>query len=658
MSTQYPVLYDRPINKWKVTELKEELKRRNLMVKGLKDDLVRRLDEAIRSERSNLEAQGQTNMHHINEPLGQDGASYNALLNLGVHVQRDSDVFKEPLSDHSHLKHDVQIAAQKKDDNEAIVESYTIGTDMVDGTSQSDEGRTDGASVPFSSLVGSGVVGSSDGTSNNMDKLLSNPIAQSEDLHGNSGVTKEKSVLGYEQADSLVEADRLETSLQSGGFQSELGGQQVVTSSDNIKNSIAEAENEHIEVVPSAAGEKVVVSPGTELGDEYLKPIQMNATSQVTHPSNQVYEVSSNLGFQVHYESITTDNNITISNIEKTEINENLNDNNFKLEPKVVRQETVQSSSRKDSSGDDSFFASEVKAPDVKEDLVVEADDKHNMISSEKTYSADDVSVLDQIKENRGPDQVAGDNELDQLSSAANTNLDDAHNPDVPLERMDPSLDEKLDVAVSSEGQLLDGGPLEKINLDQSSADDSVDDDMMETKHTDSDFNQSKVGDEIKLTEEIVMNAADSVTAAVQADTPANIPYSSDANDDRMPPSSEKRKFEVEPAPENNETRKRQRRWSEGKVKMPEQRGSDVSLSKVSVMDPSVDGSKLTEGDNERVVPPSSKAPTNSLRIDNFLRPFTLKAVQELLSRTGTYSAFWMDNIKTHCYVTVTCLFF
>ena len=50
---------------------------------------------------------------------------------------------------------------------------------------------------------------------------------------------------------------------------------------------------------------------------------------------------------------------------------------------------------------------------------------------------------------------------------------------------------------------------------------------------------------------------------------------------------------------------------------------------------------------------PSQTPPTTSLRIDHFLRPFTLKAVQELLGKTGTIMSFWMDHIKTHCYVTV-----
>ena len=49
-SSPFPILDNRPIDKWKVTELKEELKRRRLTTQGLKFDLVRRLDDALRAE--------------------------------------------------------------------------------------------------------------------------------------------------------------------------------------------------------------------------------------------------------------------------------------------------------------------------------------------------------------------------------------------------------------------------------------------------------------------------------------------------------------------------------------------------------------------------------------------------------------------------------
>ncbi|CAM6045716.1 unnamed protein product [Sphagnum compactum] len=64
------------------------------------------------------------------------------------------------------------------------------------------------------------------------------------------------------------------------------------------------------------------------------------------------------------------------------------------------------------------------------------------------------------------------------------------------------------------------------------------------------------------------------------------------------------------------------------------------------------DASFNGEAQKTRVVPPSTKPPTTSLKIDKFLRPFTHKAVKELLANTGVVQAMWMDQIKTHCYVT------
>jgi hypothetical protein len=52
-------------------------------------------------------------------------------------------------------------------------------------------------------------------------------------------------------------------------------------------------------------------------------------------------------------------------------------------------------------------------------------------------------------------------------------------------------------------------------------------------------------------------------------------------------------------------------------------------------------------------VPPPASEPTNTLLVRNFVRPFTLKAVKDLLAETGTVINFWMNDIKTHCYVSV-----
>eukprot|EP01103_Thecamoeba_quadrilineata_P017760 TRINITY_DN644_c0_g2_i1.p1 TRINITY_DN644_c0_g2~~TRINITY_DN644_c0_g2_i1.p1 ORF type:complete len:480 (-),score=206.69 TRINITY_DN644_c0_g2_i1:126-1565(-) len=59
-----------------------------------------------------------------------------------------------------------------------------------------------------------------------------------------------------------------------------------------------------------------------------------------------------------------------------------------------------------------------------------------------------------------------------------------------------------------------------------------------------------------------------------------------------------------------------------------------------------------TNSTRERTVPKSAVAPTDTLLIKNFVRPFRIEQVKELLGQTGSILNFWMDDIRTHCYVT------
>ncbi|XP_041094711.1 LOW QUALITY PROTEIN: apoptotic chromatin condensation inducer in the nucleus-like, partial [Polyodon spathula] len=55
--------------------------------------------------------------------------------------------------------------------------------------------------------------------------------------------------------------------------------------------------------------------------------------------------------------------------------------------------------------------------------------------------------------------------------------------------------------------------------------------------------------------------------------------------------------------------------------------------------------------------PPRGK-PTSIVHISNLVRPFTLGQLKELLNRTGTLveEGFWIDKIKSHCYVTYSTM--
>lgn len=64
--------------------------------------------------------------------------------------------------------------------------------------------------------------------------------------------------------------------------------------------------------------------------------------------------------------------------------------------------------------------------------------------------------------------------------------------------------------------------------------------------------------------------------------------------------------------------------------------------------------SKNVDKKNEiNIIPPSSKPECNCVLITNLQRPFSNVALQELLKKNGTIKRFWMDFIKTHCYVEV-----
>jgi len=59
-----------------------------------------------------------------------------------------------------------------------------------------------------------------------------------------------------------------------------------------------------------------------------------------------------------------------------------------------------------------------------------------------------------------------------------------------------------------------------------------------------------------------------------------------------------------------------------------------------------------------RVVPKSTKPESCCLLITNLQRPFSNSALNELLNKDGKFKRFWMDMVKSHCYVEVCKIYF
>ncbi|CAL5084168.1 unnamed protein product [Urochloa decumbens] len=263
-------------------------------------------------------------------------------------------------------------------------------------------------------------------------------------------------------------------------------------------------------------------------------------------------------------------------------------------------------------------------------DLELEAKQEMVKPSATITSPGDHLQVLDVDKEPH-----KNGTSLQELRSTSNIDLD-------------------------REKESPDGSSREKLNFDRSSGDESMDEDLAESKHADSNVKSDDLGGKTEVTSEHVLKEASLLDTAAEGSTA----HTKEVVAEEKPPSpAEKRKHEDREAIVNNEPIKRQRLWKVDAVDISDQQASKLtgtvtqkevfhSALKHSFSRPGTTASRDYPYSKERIVPPAQNPATTSLRIDQFVRPFTLKAVQELLGKTGSVSSFWMDHIKTHCYVT------
>uniref|UniRef100_A0ACD5XLY1 Uncharacterized protein n=1 Tax=Avena sativa TaxID=4498 RepID=A0ACD5XLY1_AVESA len=570
--SSFPVLKNRPIDQWKVTELKDELRKRKLPIKGLKEELVRRLFDSIKSEEASDESAEDVGANEsadegaidveanapvdedtkgvgVNEPVDQAPEEHTVSQKVTVSVTEvhATQEITLPLSEDP--PKDNQVAIHESLSTEAQTEKGDE-PESVDGensTVQEGHPHTELVAEETPKIGTNETIVAGDVTSADLKSDLTSSEVES-DATGASNADKQDKVPAPVDA-QIPDTDPMNTDV-----------------ADASVNNDAEPEND----LGNNTLDNNEECKDSDLRNEDCKPI-------VSKSSNQVPEISPDLGSPIKCESISSDD---ISNNKKN-LKDNLNANNFDLEL-------------------------EIKPEMVKP-------------SSGITSLGGDLQPLDGDKE-----LVKNQLSLEDIDSTAN--VDEVGSP-------------------------------EKLNLDRSSGDESMEEDVMEIKQVESNVKSDDLRGKTELNSEHVKEVTlpDSVAEVSSVDTKEVIA------EDKPSASTEKRKLQAEEPVTNTEPIKRQRRWAADSGKVPErqplsQSGSDAPKE---IFQPALkrsfgrsDSTASGDSPKERIVPPSQKPATTSLRIDRFVRPFTLRAVQELLSKTGSVSSFWMDHIKTHCYVT------
>uniref|UniRef100_A0A7N0T7D2 SAP domain-containing protein n=1 Tax=Kalanchoe fedtschenkoi TaxID=63787 RepID=A0A7N0T7D2_KALFE len=566
-SSPYQVLKDKPVDQWKVTELKEELRKRRLSAAGLKADLVKRLDEAVRTERESATAEAEASLNGADDAQGQD---------TGGNVEIPGDDLDQSDKDFE--------TPQKADDSKVEKsEDDWVKVDAVDYQPATDELNVEASDVAGGKASEGEVIIVRKTTVETVTETVISETPLSVQDIGNASV---KSKTGN---------DELKSQFENEGSKSEIGIEEPVTEKpefqlesesaklqeDTEKPIQVDIEGFNAQGSGSKGQDAVIVE--TVVAEVHIPTFaQEDDKNNAPVPANQVSEVSRALGLEVKSDSISSD---SVSIIEKNELKDNIIADNVKLELNV-EPEMVKPSSMN-------------VAPD--------AGGSHPM------------DVEDPLQK-----KIFAD-EKDGSASGVDKSSTDVEYP-------------------------------EKLNLDRSSGDDSMDEDVFDNKQVDmkniSDVYEDKNEQaEVEIKDEIIVDVVN------EGKVDSHV-------EDKGIVAAEKRKLPDQPSTGASEPVKRQRRWNTDSVKValtePQITATAVSTTPKESISPAAgkrnflrsDSTNSEDTPKERVVPPSAVPPTNSLKIDRFLRPFTLKAVQELLGKTGKVTSFWMDHIKTHCYVT------
>ncbi|KAL5198372.1 hypothetical protein ABZP36_001884 [Zizania latifolia] len=602
----YPVLNNRSIDQWKVTELKDELRRRDLPVKGLKDDLVKRLAAALQGE---ILDGGEETVSET--PPVEDQKEDETLVSVdasGCEASTEQNVDEGPSEVAAQNEGRVSVTEATKDS--AVATTDVSHQEAVVATAEASQKTpvvvTQVSEGPLADVAATDeIISLGDAEATKGDVLESVPrdsnavkeVYQPAEIHCEVIAEKvpdddnsKKMTVGDIPSDVTSTDTKLDATSTKGepgvNIDCEILEQEAVPSPPDVVLS-------HADDVSSAGeqnAESMILKKNFSDNDLMYEKDQKdskhtNGDCKPIHsgPKDQVSEANPDLECQIKCVSISRDN-ISIDQNNSVKVNLNADNSDLELESK---QEMVEPSSSIPSEGNN-------------------------------------LQGLDDGKERPQIDTSLQDNDL---------NLDKKENSP-------------------------DNSSPEKLNLDRSSGDESMEEDVMETKHVNSNTKSDYLEGKTEVTSE---HDAKEVTLVDTVTEGSSVHKKEVITEEKPVMPTEKRKAEAQEVVANNEPIKHQRLWNMDSVKIPEQPISKLSgpVASKDVHQPALrrsfgrsDSTASADSPKERIVPPPQKPATTSLRIDRFVRPFTLKAVQELLGKTGSVCSFWMDHIKTHCYVT------
>ncbi|ERM94248.1 apoptotic chromatin condensation inducer in the nucleus isoform X1 [Amborella trichopoda] len=602
MPSKYPVLGNRPLEQWKVTELKDELRKRNMITKGLKEDLLKRLSEAILNDENCVQENVGDGLDTEVIPQVQQNDELTDLGNAPVYRPGENEAKKNTTES-------IIDDTETKDKDATMVDNDNSNAIPNQGVEAQDCELTDSMKIETSEFMVTFPTGSPEVSIS----VSHSPVKQIESVEKQSSHESLKEDEASKSPDKSEEPNLVnligsmdkqckhEPVIEDEASRCPIKSEEPNLCNPNSQVSVkgpykSEEPNlvNQIESIDKQCKHEPVIED-----EAFWSPIKSEEPNPF-NPNSQVSgKVSPISGVLLKCDSVSSDS-VSINENEKNELKDNLNADNLHLELEASNPEGA--------------YQSSTEVPPVGGSL-----------------------------DGQEPGVYQSSMEIDE-ALAASTHAD---------------LIKKVDSA--------DGGSSEKLNLDRSSGDESLEDDGLESKQSDVIQNTVEVRDKDEVSKLCPIKEDIAAVAAVADSSPNEKNVIVDRSNDSVN-IGEKRKIEGDQeAPRVKDPSKRQCRWNSEPLRVSESQNSlrsapplsnsfsvprdrFSSLPKTTLTNP--DSPNNGGAPKERIVPPSEKPATTSLRIDQFLRPFTLKAVQELLAKTGTVSKFWMDHIKTHCYVT------